>query len=49
MNLFHYPIGKRTPGQVNVVVEIAKDTNTKYEYDIDSGILILNIFYEVSY
>ena len=42
MNLFHYPIGKRTPGQVNVVVEIAKDTNTKYEYDIDSGILILN-------
>ena len=42
MNLFHYPIGKRAPEQVNVIVEIAKDTNTKYEYDIDTGLLILN-------
>ena len=42
MNLFHYPIGKRFPEQVNVVVEISKDTNTKYEYDIENGLLILN-------
>jgi len=42
MNLFHYPIGKRAPAQVNVIVEISKDTNTKYEYDIGNGTLVLN-------
>lgn len=42
MNLFHYPIGKQVPNQVNVIIEISKDTNTKYEYDIDNGLLVLD-------
>lgn len=42
MNLYHYPIGDDPPLTVNVVVEIGKDTNTKYEYDIEAGLLVLD-------
>jgi len=42
MNLYHYSIGDSIPSLVNVVIEISKDTNTKYEYDINSGILTLD-------
>ncbi len=42
MNLYHYPIGYNMPDKTNVVVEISKDTNTKYEYDIDNGTLVLD-------
>ncbi len=42
MNLYHYPIGKNMPDKTNVVVEISKDTNTKYEYDTHNGTLVLD-------
>ena len=33
MKYLHLPIGKNSPEEVECVVEIAKDTNAKYEYD----------------
>jgi inorganic pyrophosphatase len=45
MNLFHLPIGNLSDSDqfyVNAVVEIPKDTNTKYEYDIEVGYLKLD-------
>lgn len=42
MNLYHYPAGDFLPDKVNVVVEISKDTNTKYEYDVTNGTLVLD-------
>jgi len=42
MNLIDYPIGKEFPNCVNIVIEITKETNTKYEYDIDSQVFVLD-------
>ena len=43
MNLYHFPIGDNfTNTNVNVVIEITKETNTKYEYDIDSEVFVLD-------
>lgn len=41
-NLLHISIGKDFPNTVNSIVEIPKDTNAKYEYDIELGILRLD-------
>jgi inorganic pyrophosphatase len=42
MNLLHISIGNHFPDIVNSIVEIPKDTNAKYEYDINYGILRLD-------
>lgn len=41
-NLLHIPIGDRFPTVINSIVEIPKDTNAKYEYDINLGLLKLD-------
>ena len=41
-NLLHTPIGEGFPNTINSIVEIPKDTNAKYEYDIKSGLLKLD-------
>lgn len=43
MNLQNFPIGnKLSEPTVNVVIEITKETNTKYEYDSESETFILD-------
>lgn len=37
MNLKNLSIGKNAPRRVNCVVEIARDSSAKYEYDVDLG------------
>ena len=41
-NLLHIPIGEQFPTTINSIVEIPKDTNAKYEYDVNSGLLKLD-------
>ena len=41
-NLLHAPIGNDFPNIINTIIEIPKDTNAKYEYDIILGLLVLN-------
>ena len=41
-NLLHIPIGEQFPTIVNSIVEIPKDTNAKYEYDVNLGLLRLD-------
>ena len=41
-NLLHLPIGNDAPNIINCIIEIPKDTNAKYEYDINLGILKLD-------
>lgn len=41
MNISH---GKNAPGEINVVIEIPKDTNVKYEFDKDSGMIFVDRF-----
>jgi inorganic pyrophosphatase len=41
-NLLHIPIGEQFPTTVNSIVEIPKDTNAKYEYNVSLGILELS-------
>jgi inorganic pyrophosphatase len=42
-NLLHLPVSnKNYPNIVNSIIEIPKDTNAKYEYDIELGILKLD-------
>jgi len=41
-NLLHIPIGNEFPNKINSIVEIPKDTNAKYEYDINLGLLRLD-------
>ncbi len=38
MNLYNLPIHLKSPKVVNVIVEIPKGTNAKYEYDPDLGV-----------
>lgn len=41
MNLLHLPLSKNK-GTYNSIVEIPKDTNAKYEYNVDLGVLELS-------
>jgi len=41
-NLLHIPIGDNAPELINCIVEIPKDTNAKYEYDVELGVLRLD-------
>lgn len=41
-NLLHIPIGHDFPNVINSIVEIPKDTNAKYEYDFNLGLLRLD-------
>lgn len=41
-NLLHIPIGENFPTTINSIIEIPKDTNAKYEYDVELGILKLD-------
>jgi inorganic pyrophosphatase len=41
-NLLHIPIGDSFPNIINSIVEIPKDTNAKYEYDVNLGLLKLD-------
>ena len=38
-NLLYTPIGEGFPTTINSIVEIPKDTNAKYEYDVNLGLL----------
>src|SRR3989338_4262343 len=43
MNLWHdIPIGEKAPDEVNVIVEIPKGSNNKYELDKDTGLIKLD-------
>jgi inorganic pyrophosphatase len=42
LNFLDLPIGKNSPKEVECVVEIAKDTNVKYEYDEELHIFRLD-------
>jgi inorganic pyrophosphatase len=42
MNYLTLPIGPRAPGVVRAVIEISKDTNTKFEYDEHLDIFVLD-------
>lgn len=44
MNLTKLKIGKNPPSQVNVVIEIPKDSNIKYEVDKESGMIFVDRF-----
>lgn len=44
MNLTKLKIGKNPPSEVNVVIEIPKDSNIKYEVDKDSGMMFVDRF-----
>jgi inorganic pyrophosphatase len=54
-NLLHLPQHKKFPEIAKAIVEIPKDTNTKYEYDAESGLvkldrcLISSLQYPASY
>jgi inorganic pyrophosphatase len=41
-NLLHVNLGREFPNKFNAIVEIPKDTNAKYEYDPESGLLKLD-------
>lgn len=45
MNLTY---GKNAPEEVNVLIEIPKDTNVKYEFDKDMGIMVVDRFSKTS-
>jgi inorganic pyrophosphatase len=42
MNYLTLPIGNRAPEVVRAVIEISKDTNTKFEYDEHLNIFVLD-------
>lgn len=43
MNLWHdVPLGKDAPDEINVIIEIAKGSNNKYEIDKDTGLIKLD-------
>jgi len=41
-NLLHISIGEQFPNTINSIIEIPKDTNAKYEYDVNLGLLKLD-------
>lgn len=42
MNYLTLPVGQRAPHVVRAVIEISKDTNTKFEYDEGLNIFVLD-------
>lgn len=44
MNIKSIPIGKNPPEEVNVLIEIPKDSSVKYEIDKDSGTVMVDRF-----
>ncbi len=44
MNIQNIPVGKNPPEEVNVFVEIPKDSNIKYELDPESGAIFVDRF-----
>jgi inorganic pyrophosphatase len=40
--------GKNAPEEVNVLIEISKDTNVKYEFDKEAGVLFVDRFSKVA-
>lgn len=43
MNLWHdIPLGKKAPDEFNVIVEIPKNSNNKYEIDKETGLIALD-------
>lgn len=44
MNLSKLKVGKNPPSEVNVVIEIPKDSNIKYEVDKESGMIFVDRF-----
>ena len=44
MNITKLSTGKNPPSEINVFIEIPKDSNIKYELDKDSGIIIVDRF-----
>lgn len=44
MNFSKLKIGKNPPSEVNVVIEIPKDSNIKYEVDKESGMIFVDRF-----
>ena len=32
-NLYNYPIGKKSPEEFNVIIEVPTGSNNKYEYN----------------
>jgi len=44
MNINQIPSGKNPPSEINVVIEIPKDGNIKYELDKDSGAIFVDRF-----
>jgi inorganic pyrophosphatase len=55
MNFKDLPLGAAAPERVNAVIEIAKGTRTKYEYDVHLGVfrldrvLYASMFYPTAY
>ncbi len=55
MNFKDLPLGEAAPERVNAVIEIAKGTRTKYEYDVSLGVfrldrvLYASMFYPTAY
>jgi len=44
MNVTKLKIGKNPPSEINVVIEIPKDSSIKYEVDKDSGMIFVDRF-----
>ncbi|MDP3941335.1 MAG: inorganic diphosphatase [bacterium] len=44
MNFTKLKVGKNPPSEVNVLIEIPKDSNIKYEVDKDSGFIFVDRF-----
>ena len=45
MDISKIAIGKNPPNDVNVIIEVPMDTPIKYEYDKDSGAIIVDRFF----
>ena len=42
MNFHRLPLGKEAPKVVRCIIEIAKDTNTKFEFDEEHNVFVLD-------
>ena len=50
-NLYNYPIGKKSPEEFNVIIEVPTGSNNKYEYNAEQDIFELDrvLFSSVHY
>ena len=50
-NLYNYPIGKKSPEELNVIIEVPTGSNNKYEYNAEQDIFELDrvLFSSVHY